>query len=66
MANMKIVIAELGDMPCRRCINEWFDVNLQPKDCRYIPYQNICTSCGTVQNIVGGFTPSGRLKMLLV
>ena len=65
MASMKTVFAELGDMPCRRCINECFDVDLQPKDCRYFPYQAKCTACRANQNIVGGFTPSGRMKMLL-
>lgn len=65
MANMRSIRDVLGNCPCRSCINEYFDVYLQPKDCRYYPHQDRCTSCRRKHmNIVSDLTFTGKAKML--
>lgn len=49
---------------CRRCINERYDLNLQPYDCRYMIYASPCTGCGELSNIVEGVRFTGFFKLL--
>ena len=66
MATINTVWNRCGRPVCRRCINQVFHVNLQPRDCSYpIPYQQQCAVCGQPSNVVEGFRLTGTLKMLL-
>jgi len=65
MINIGKVYSDLGTVVCRRCINRFYKVDLEPKDCRYEVYPHTCASCGSVSHIVDGFSMSGRLKLAL-
>ena len=50
---------------CRRCINDYFQVDLKSKDCKYeLPYVAECSCCGYARNIVTGLKLSGKIKMM--
>lgn len=51
-----------GENLCRRCINEKYDLNLKPSDCRYWFYRASCSKCENVGNIVMELSPSGHSK----
>ena len=62
---MKTINDKLGHTVCRRCINEAFQVELEPKDCHYGgPYLQECQVCKNMHHIVVGLTLSGRIKLL--
>ena len=66
MATEKTIFLDFGGAVCRRCINQRYGANLQPKDCKYdSPYAQICPVCQEVHHIVHGLTASGKIKMLL-
>ncbi len=65
MVTMDRIHRDLGVHPCRRCINEQYNVKLEPQDCQYYLYPVTCTKCGEGHNIVIGLNPSGKLKLLL-
>ena len=63
MASMRDIHSRYSTI-CRRCINEQYGVNLEPKDCRYVgEYPEVCACCGKVRNLVGGVTIAGSLKL---
>lgn len=64
MANMSNIRDALGNAPCRRCINNYFDVYLQPKDCKYYPHEYTCTNCHWPRHVVRDLTITGKAKML--
>ncbi len=65
MVSIRTVIKDFGRPVCRRCINQKYNVNLQPQDCEYDgPYAAICSNCDEVHHIVIGFSLSGKFKML--
>ena len=41
---------------CRQCINEQYGLRLETKDCYYLPYQELCSRCGNIKNIVAGIS----------
>lgn len=63
VVNAGKIYSDLGGVVCRRCINKYYRVNLEPRDCRYEMYPHTCTSCGSVRNIVDGFNMSGKVKL---
>ena len=65
MTSIKQIHDQYGYNICRRCINREYRVNLTPEDCIYLsPYPKRCSVCNEMNNIVGGFSISGKLKML--
>lgn len=36
---------------CRRCINEKYQLNLLPEDCRYFDYPRLCPRCEQMRNM---------------
>ncbi len=63
MASIKIIKEQFGDNICRKCINSFYDVKLEPKDCVY-GYTYICPRCKEARNIVVGFKAGGKMKMM--
>jgi len=63
MANMKSIRKKLGDTVCRRCIANSYGVDLQPPDCKYAMYPDVCDCCKQVSNIVVDLNPSGKRKL---
>ncbi len=61
---MNKIYRELGDFPCRRCINKKFDVRLEPKDCIYLENEDYCSYCKNIRHIVVGLKMSGKIKMM--
>ena len=49
---------------CRRCINDRYDLNLMPSNCRYYSGVDVCPRCGGMHHIVSGLRLSGSLKSL--
>ena len=64
MLSLDPVRKRFGDYICRSCLNKEYSVNLNKEDCRY-GYFGYCPSCKEPRNIVVGFEPSGKVKMLL-
>jgi len=64
MANMKSIRKNLGDTVCRRCIAEHYGVDLQPPDCVYAMYPDVCDCCKQLNNIVVDLNPSGKRKLM--
>ena len=65
MASMNSIRNTLGHTVCRRCIAEHYGVDLQPPDCKYGMYPEMCDHCREVRNIVVGLTGSGKRKLLV-
>lgn len=64
MAGMNKIHEYLGAAICRKCISRVYGVKLFPKDCIYEDYPQMCSHCKKVNNIVAGFSFSGKLKMM--
>lgn len=64
MANMNTIHKALGNNVCRRCIVKYYKVNLQPEDCRYAMYPDLCSHCGVIHNIVIDLNLSGKRKLM--
>lgn len=64
MANMNTIHRDLGNTVCRRCINKFYDVDLQPDNCVYAMYPSQCDACGNVHNIVVELRTSGKMKLM--
>ena len=66
MATMRTIRDSLGTSVCRRCINDYFNVNLEPGDCRYDgEYLQFCQVCEQMRHIVVGLSFSGKLKLMM-
>ena len=50
---------------CRNCLNEKHAIGLQPKDCIYAMYPEMCCRCGQMKNIVSEIRFYKRLKIRL-
>lgn len=55
---------ELG-RTCRVCLNQAYDLRLEPQDCRYEEYPRICRRCGEVKNIVEDISLNKKVTLLL-
>ena len=48
---------------CRQCINEQYGLQLKTRDCYYLPYQELCSYCGNIKNIVADISRHSRWRL---
>ena len=48
---------------CRQCINEQYGLQLKTRDCYYLPYQELCSCCGNIKNIVADISRHSRWRL---
>ena len=65
MATIHTIREDFDAWVCRQCINDNYDVDLMPGDCRYEgPYLRRCRNCGEMHHIVVGLKMSGKIKLM--
>ena len=50
---------------CRECLNEAYDIELKPDDCKYFMYPILCHHCGMVKSVVTDIRTSKKIKLIL-
>ena len=50
---------------CRECVNRLWGLDLQRQDCVYLPYMELCSSCGQLRNIVVDISRRKRWRIRL-
>lgn len=50
---------------CRSCLNEELHIDLEPVDCYYLMYPQMCRRCGEMKNIVTDIRWRKRIRLLL-
>ena len=50
---------------CRDCINQQYGVNVERKECYYLPNPYPCRCCGEMRYIVNELSFAGRCKIVI-